>query len=312
MKKITLLIPMIILLVLSGCGANSPTSSAASATGDPEAFLKDMADSITKRISMSTQDTTLMSDDDQIEFYGKLVKIELDRIEKYENIQFQDGKFNELAHHYIQACQMQRNALVYYKNTELYNALWVGGGTVRGGIIITFYEMYDLPISSDEVSLYRSGENYSVTFSNDSDTDAATAEPVSVISTSWKNGEAPPLVGNDMSSAKVGEARVVKSPQYGYILIIDFYYTNNSSSSKNFINDMTTYARPFQDGIELDSPHIMSESGVFDYSDAFTQIKKGGSISTQRVWMLRNNTSPIEIEFGDYENKFIHTLILSQ
>lgn len=312
MKKITLLFPLIVILVLAGCGAKAPTSIAASATGDPEALLKDMAAGITERLSMSEQDTTLMSDDDQIEFYGRLVRLELDRIEKYENDVFQDEKFNELAHHYINACQMQRNALVYYKNTDLYNALWTGGGTVRVGIIIAFYEMYDLPISSDEVDKYRSAGGYSVTLSNDSDTDAAAAEPVSVISTSWKNGEAPSLVGNDMSNAKVGEARVVNSPQYGYILIIDFYYTNNSSSSKNFINDMTTYTRPFQDGIALDSPGIMSESGVFDFSDAFTQIKKGGSISTQLVWVLRNNTSPIEIEFGDYKNKFIHTLILSQ
>jgi hypothetical protein len=90
-------------------------------------------------------------------------------------------------------------------------------------------------------------------------------------------------------------------------LIIDFKYTNKSKDSKDFINDSDCNVLPFQNGIELETSGTVSEEGVFDYSEAFTLIKKGASIKTQLVWELRDTKNPVEIEFG-WDDVMVKTL----
>lgn len=128
-----------------------------------EAFLKDMAAGIQKRLNDDRSEANMSSEETR-EFYNDLVGYELSYIEKYADTQFEDSAFNELSHRYIEACVAQKSALNFYRNEDLYNALWMGGKTIRSGIIVAMYEQYNLPLSSQEVESYRkSGGAISVT-----------------------------------------------------------------------------------------------------------------------------------------------------
>lgn len=106
--------------------------------------------------------------------------------------------------------------------------------------------------------------------------------------------------GKEGAKAKITGAKVAKADK-GNVLIIKFDYTNNSDKAKCFINDYNCNVMAYQDGIELDDPGITSQSGVYDYNDAFTMIKSGATISTELVFVLRNTTSAVELELGNDE-----------
>ena len=130
----------------------------------------------------------------------------------------------------------------------------------------------------------------------------------------WE-GQPPQVFGNDKSKATLGNASIVRSSSGQYLLRIDFDYTNESEDARNFINDPYCNGDIFQDGIELSSPGITSETGVYDYGDAFTQIKNGATVSTQRAWVLRNTNSPLEVDFGRNENykpAYVTTLVIEK
>jgi hypothetical protein len=124
----------------------------------------------------------------------------------------------------------------------------------------------------------------------------------------WVNGEDNFTFGSGTSIAEVLGASVVKSNDGDYLLVIDFNYTNTLEESRNFINDTYCNVMVFQNGIELNSPGITSEKNLYDYGDAFTQIKNGASIQTQLVWELRDTTNPLEIEFGWMDAKILKTV----
>lgn len=133
------------------------------------------------------------------------------------------------------------------------------------------------------------------------------------ITCSWEDGEAPTEVGNDDSKALIENTKIINS-SYGELLVMDFKYTNNAAEASDFINDINCKVRPYQNGIELDRPGITSESGVYDYGDAYTDVKDGGAVSTQLVWVLKDTINPIEIDFGinsDYDPAYSKKLILS-
>lgn len=166
MKKVLcFLITCSIVLYLSACGTSSSPDTIE--YGDQDSFLSDMAKGISDRIA-GDEDTSSMTAEELTAFYDKLADIELEQIEKYENVTFADEKFDKLAHQYISACQMQKTAAENYRDTDLYDALWDGGRTVRAGIIIYFYENYKLPISSEEASSYVSSTSVTHSVSGDS------------------------------------------------------------------------------------------------------------------------------------------------
>lgn len=113
----------------------------------------------------------------------------------------------------------------------------------------------------------------------------------------WKDGDAPTEVGDTESVAKILDSKIIDS-SYGALLVMEFEYSNNSENAKNFINDSNCQIRPYQNGVELENPGVTSESEKYDYSDAFTSIKKGGIIKTQLVWVLKDTVNPIEVDFG--------------
>ena len=146
-----------------------------------------------------------------------------------------------------------------------------------------------------------------------SEKDANTEQAKSEFTVEWVDG-APEQFGSNGSIATPGEAKIVRSNSGEYVLTIDFTYTNESESAKNFINDTYCRVDPYQGGVELDTPGITSESGAWNYNDAFTSIKQGATVETQLAWVLRDTESPIEIEFGvnsEYKPLFTKTLSIS-
>lgn len=140
-----------------------------------------------------------------------------------------------------------------------------------------------------------------------------TTDKVSNVTCSWEDSEVPIEVGNDNSKALIKDTRIVNS-SYGTLLIMDFTYTNNTAQASDFINDSNCDVKPYQNGIELDRPGITSEAGVYDYSDAFTNVKDGGIINTQLVWVLKDTMNPVEIDFGidsNYNPAYSKTLTLT-
>lgn len=126
---------------------------------------------------------------------------------------------------------------------------------------------------------------------------------------SWENGDAPATFGNDATYASVLDAKVVKSPQYGWLLVIDFEFTNESEQAENLINSSVCSVNAYQNGLSLNGPGITSEQGVYDYNDAFTQARKGGCLHTQLVWVL-NDLGPVEMDFGGWGSTSSYTKTL--
>lgn len=133
------------------------------------------------------------------------------------------------------------------------------------------------------------------------------------IEMSWEDGTAPTEVGGGESIAKITETKVVNS-SFGTLLIMSFEYSNNSDDARNFINDDNCNVKPFQNGVALETPGFTSEEGVYDSNEAYSAVKNGGVINSQLAWILNDNVSPIEIEFGKDENyhpDFIEIIVLS-
>ena len=68
----------------------------------------------------------------------------------------------------INACNSQKIATKYYKNAQLYNALWENSSHIRAAIISYLYQNYELPITSEQAAEYNT--TGSVSYTVDSDT----------------------------------------------------------------------------------------------------------------------------------------------
>lgn len=167
MKRVGLLVLVVsLLLSLSACGAKSePVYEGEYAS--QEAFLEAMAKGISNRLK-NVDDDKQRTDEENCEYLVGLVNYELEQIEAYENLVFEDTLFDELAHGYISACKMQLVGAQNYKNSNLYNPLWNGGSTIRNGIICELYSRYNLPITSEEANNY-SASGVTVTYSVSTD-----------------------------------------------------------------------------------------------------------------------------------------------
>lgn len=154
----------------------------------------------------------------------------------------------------------------------------------------------------------KSGQEVTSTEGVSSSTTQKSAPSLAV---SWQDG-APDSFGGADSAATIGDVRVVQSSMGYYCLVMDVTYQNSSDTSSNLINDVFCHVEAFQSGVQLDGTGITSEPGVYDYIDAFTLVKDGGSVSTELVWELRDTTSPIELEFGrGSDNKPLYNKILT-
>lgn len=155
----------ILVLVMVGCGANQRTNAD---YANQNQFLQDMAKGIEARLKESDTDTSAMSQEEMMKHYAELVACELDKIGKYIDLTFENEDFNDLAHMYVSACMIQKKATESYKDSDLYDALWNGGRTIRAGVIVALYEKYDLPITAEQADSYRTTTEVTVTVSGDS------------------------------------------------------------------------------------------------------------------------------------------------
>ena len=163
MKKSKLILVILLLLICSTGCTNSQQLSASTTSAN----LQAMATGISARLADSKDDSD-MTDEQKAEYFSKLVDYELSKISKYENATFTDETLNDLAHEYINACNSQKIATKYYKNTQLYNALWSDAWNIRAAIISYLYQNYELPITSEQAAEYNT--TGSVSYTVDSDT----------------------------------------------------------------------------------------------------------------------------------------------
>ena len=122
------------------------------------------------------------------------------------------------------------------------------------------------------------------------------------------------IFGNSEHIAEINNASVVYSPQQDkYILTIDFHYKNNENESHNFINDLYCNVAAYQDGIELDTPGITSEKGVYNTNSEYTRIKNA-EIDAQLAFVLNDTESSVELELGSdyYSSLIIKTVVISK
>lgn len=157
MKRILSIIIVLVVLLSFAVIANAEKANE-KAYALQEDFLKDMAAGITKRLN-DNEDTNSMNTEQLAAYFLKVVGYELDKIEKYQDMAFEDNTFDQLAHLYIGACQLQRFAAQKYKNSDLFNSLWDSGRETRSVIIIELYTHYDLPITSDQAESYKSSDS---------------------------------------------------------------------------------------------------------------------------------------------------------
>ena len=125
------------------------------ATAKQEDFLAAMAAGLKNRQSTADEtDTSEMSKEELSAHFKDLIKLETDKIGKYEGAEFEDKTFNALVKTYFQALNMQLKATDNYKHESLFNGLWQGGYTVRCGVISELYENYDLGLTSEEAESF--------------------------------------------------------------------------------------------------------------------------------------------------------------
>ena len=130
----------------------------------------------------------------------------------------------------------------------------------------------------------------------------------------FKDNDKSITFGNSEHIAEIKNVSVVYSPELNkYLLKVDFHYTNKSNDSGNFINDLYCNVIAYQNGIELDTPGITSEKGVYNTNSAYTRIKNA-EIDAQLAFVLNDTESSVELELGSdyYSSLIIKTVVISK
>lgn len=143
-------IVLVLVMVLTGCSSASSTRK----NGDQEAFLKDLAEGLKESCEI------LSNPDENIDEFTNLknwAKRELKRLEKYNDVVFEDKRFNTLVHALIDGWQLDLATLelggdmTSYK--ELMNRGWNTWGA-RADIISIFYKQYGLDVTRETILPY--------------------------------------------------------------------------------------------------------------------------------------------------------------
>ena len=105
-------------------------------------------------------------------------------------------------------------------------------------------------------------------------------------------GNTPPGVGNSESQSGSGYSVVIDSYSIsGDVVRIKFVFTNNSNKSTSFAKEMNAVA--YQNGIAL-------EEYYYARKDILTEVKNGASITVEHGFVLRDQTSDLEIELKEW------------
>lgn len=172
-KRVGLFIlSLLLLLTMTACGEKTETVVYDGEYASQEAFMADMAKGISDRLK-NVDDSIERTGEEDSAYKIKVVNCELKQIAKYQDSRFEDETFNELAHFYIDACQMQLFSAENYKNSNLYPGLWNAGRSARCAVIAELYSRYGLPITAEEAASYSDSSELTITIgpSQEAETD---------------------------------------------------------------------------------------------------------------------------------------------
>lgn len=95
---------------------------------------------------------------------------------------------------------------------------------------------------------------------------------------------------------EIGSARMGKDYDGNAVIFVTYQFTNNSSEAASFM--LYIYDKAYQDGIQLESAFIWGDD-QYDSSADSLDIKPGASITVEKAYVLRNETSPVEVEVSE-------------
>lgn len=171
-QKAKLLLKKIGTIVLSACMSLSFATSVLADDAQDD-FLKDLADGLTARWSHDA-DENAMSNGEFMEYRTQMVNEEYDLLSKYKDADFESEKFSLMAQAYIEALEMQLDAVKYYTElSDVYDAEWSAGYGIRALLIPDFVDYYGLDVSEDEVAKFR--QDSGKTISTDANTSTQTS-----------------------------------------------------------------------------------------------------------------------------------------
>lgn len=150
------------LLIMLGCFVTAPIMSA-QADEMQDAFLEKMADGLNARWEYNKDEAT-MSSSEFIDYRAALVNEEYKRLEEYKDTEFTDAKFDLMVQAYIEAIEMQANALEYYMELpNLYELEWSAGYNLRAALIPNFVDTYGLAVAEEDVADFRNANTITYT-----------------------------------------------------------------------------------------------------------------------------------------------------
>ena len=218
-----------------------------------DSFLKDMAEGLTARWAYDS-DEDAMSNGEIMEYRTQLVNEEYDRISKYEKEDFENEKFSLMAHAYIEAIEIQLDAVKYYTELpDIYNSEWSAGYNMRAILIPDFVDHYGLDVQEEEIASFR--EDRGTTIS----TDVVTSEEIDKDTTEENNSEIE--LYNDQGIKVVITG--MKEPDY---TSTDFYIKVENLNHHNIVVSSDNYQ--------------MVVNGRMIYSPLYAEVQSGKTANT--------------------------------
>ena len=216
-------------------------------------FLKDLADGLTARWAYDS-DEDAMSNSEFMEYRTQLVNEEYDRISKYEKEDFENEKFSLMAHAYIEAIEMQMDAVKYYTELpDIFNSQWSAGYNMRAILIPDFVDHYGLDVPEEEVASFREDRGTTVS------TDVVTSEEIDKDTIEENNSEIE--LYNDQGIKVVITG--MKEPDY---TSTDFYIKVENLNHHNIVVSSDNYQ--------------MVVNGRMIYSPLYAEVQSGKTANT--------------------------------
>lgn len=136
---------------------------------------------------------------------------------------------------------------------------------------------------------------------------AACAATVSETEDSEKNVDVDTVSTTDAVSSSKGNlgnyyieiesARIGKDYDGNPTIFVTYNFTNNGSENASFLWSVSDIA--FQDGVQLESAFVYSDD-QYDSGASSLEIKPGATITLEQAYVLRNTTSPVDIEVTEF------------
>lgn len=148
MKKVYLALAMILAILLTGCGAASQTATTETEIHyADEDFISDLATGLQNRWDINDVAEYEEGSDEHKQYDTDLVDAELNVLEKYQSMPFEDSKLQEYAISYINCLKQQKEAVSYITTAyETYDEKWSEAYDNRTKLIMTFVNDYGLKV----------------------------------------------------------------------------------------------------------------------------------------------------------------------